>query len=52
MAALMLGQNAGFVVGPALFAVLLPVMGWGSIGVAFALIGLAAAGVGWMVRVR
>jgi MFS family permease len=52
MAALMLGQNAGFVVGPALFAVLLPVMGWGSIGVAFALIGLASAGVGWMVRVR
>jgi hypothetical protein len=28
MAALMLGQNAGFVVGPALFAALLPVMGW------------------------
>jgi MFS family permease len=52
MAALMLGQNAGFVLGPALFAALLPVMGWGSIGVAFALIGLAAAGVGWMVRVR
>jgi MFS family permease len=52
MAALMLGQNAGFVVGPALFAALLPVMGWGSIGVAFAVISLAAAGVGWMVRVR
>jgi MFS family permease len=52
MAALMLGQNAGFVLGPALFAALLPVMGWGLIGVAFALIGLAAAGVGWTVRVR
>jgi MFS family permease len=52
MAALMLGQNAGFVLGPVLFAALLPVMGWGSIGIAFGVIGLGAAGVGWMVRVR
>jgi MFS family permease len=52
MAALMLGQNTGFVVGPVLFAALLPLMGWGSIGIAFAVIGLTAAAVGWMVRVR
>jgi MFS family permease len=52
MAALMLGQNAGFVVGPVLFAALLPAMGWESVGLAFAAVGLAAAGVGWQVRVR
>jgi len=52
MAALMLGQNAGFVVGPALFAALLPTMGWGSVGIAFALLAVAAAAVGWRVRVR
>jgi MFS family permease len=51
MAALMLGQNAGFVIGPALFAALLPVMGWASIGVAFAVVGMAAAAVGWKARV-
>lgn len=52
MAAVMLGQNAGFVVAPLLFTALLPAMGWGSIGIVFAAASLAAAGVGWAVRVR
>jgi MFS family permease len=51
MAALMLGQNAGFVIGPALFTALLPTLGWASIGVVFAVVGLAAAAVGWRARV-
>lgn len=52
MAALMLGQNAGFVLGPVLFTSLLPELGWGSIGLVFTVAGVAAAGVGALARVR
>jgi hypothetical protein len=28
------------------------VLGWSSVGLVFAVLGLAAAGIGWMARVR
>ena len=52
MAALMLGQNGGFVVGPLVFGALVTAAGWSAAGVAFAAISLAGAAVGWRARVR
>ena len=52
MAGIMLGQNGGFVVGPILFAALLPFLGWQASADASGVLLVAAAGVGWRARVR
>lgn len=52
LAGIMLGQNLGFAVGPAVFAAVLPPLGWAAGAAAFGLIVLAAAIIGWRVRVR
>ncbi len=52
MAALMLGQNAGMVLGPTLFAVIEPVAGWVGVGVAMGVVSVTAACVGWLSRVK
>jgi MFS family permease len=52
LAGLMLGQNLGFVIGPVLFAALLPALGWATASAVFGLLVAAAAVAGWRVRVR
>jgi MFS family permease len=52
MAAVMLGQNGAFVVGPLVFSALLAATDWAVAGFAFALVALACAGVGALTRVR
>jgi MFS family permease len=52
MAILALGQNLGFVVGPAVFGLLVQAWGWAGAGYACVPITLAAAAAGWFVRVR
>jgi predicted MFS family arabinose efflux permease len=52
MAAVMLGQNGAFVVGPIAFSALLAATGWAVAGIAFAVAALACAGVGALTRVR
>ena len=52
MAGIMLGQNAGFVVGPVLFAAFLPALGWAGTAAAAGVLVVAAALVGWRVHVR
>ena len=52
LAGLMLGQNLGFVVGPVLFAALLPAMGWVAASALFGVLVAAGAAAGWRVRVR
>lgn len=52
MAAVMLGQNAAFVVGPVLFGALLPAMGWAGAGAVFAGFAALCAVAGALTRVR
>jgi predicted MFS family arabinose efflux permease len=52
MAGIMLGQSSGFVIGPILFASLMPVLGWAPAAAATGVLVLVAAVVGWRVRVR
>lgn len=52
MAAIMVGQNLGFVAGPQLFGAVQPAVGWAAAGAVFALAAVGAALVGWRVRVR
>jgi predicted MFS family arabinose efflux permease len=52
MAILALGQNLGFVVGPAFFSRLVQTLGWAGAGYASVPLLLAAATIGWSVRVR
>ena len=52
MAGIMLGQNAGFVVGPMAFAQLQPILGWAPTAALTGVLVLVAAIVGWRVRVR
>jgi len=52
MAILMLGQNVGYVIGPAIFSRLVQVLGWAGAGYAWIPLALAAAAVGWFVKVR
>jgi predicted MFS family arabinose efflux permease len=52
MAAIMFGQNAGFVLGPLLFAALLPAFGWSAIGTAAMAACLLVAVIASRVRVR
>jgi MFS family permease len=52
MAAIMFGQNAGFVLGPLLFAALLPAVGWSAIGTAAMAACLLVAVIASRVRVR
>lgn len=52
MAAIMVGQNGGFVAGPILFAVLLPPLGWPGTAAASGVLAIAGALVGWRARVR
>ncbi len=52
LAGIMLGQNAGFVVGPFLFAALQPALGWASTAALSGVLVVVAAVVGWRVRVR
>jgi len=52
MAGIMLGQNAGFVVGPIAFAAVLPALGWPVAAAATGVLTVAAALIGWRVRVR
>ena len=52
MAGIMLGQNAGFVIGPLLFAALIPALGWAGAAAASSALVVVAAGIGWRVRVR
>ncbi len=52
MAGIMLGQNAGFVAGPMLFAALLPSLDWAGTAAASGALVIVAALVGWRVRVR
>jgi predicted MFS family arabinose efflux permease len=52
MAGIMLGQNAGFVVGPILFAALLPGLGWAGAAAASGILVVLAAIIGWRARVR
>jgi predicted MFS family arabinose efflux permease len=52
MAGIMLGQNAGFVLGPVLFAALLPSLGWAGTAAASGVVVAASAVVGWRVHAR
>lgn len=52
MAILALGQNLGFVVGPAFFSRLVQTFGWAGAGAVCVPLLLAAATLGWTVRVR
>lgn len=52
MAILMLGQSVGYVIGPAVFSRLVQMLGWAGAGYAWIPLGLAAAAVGWFVKVR
>lgn len=52
MAAIMLGQNAGFVVGPLLFAAMLPALGWSAVGTMAMVVSLGVAVLASRVRVR
>lgn len=52
MAILMFGQNLGYVVGPAVFSRFVQALGWTGAGYACLPLTLAAAAVGWFVRVR
>ncbi len=52
MAGIMLGQNAGFVIGPLVFVVLLPALGWAGTAAMFGLVALLGALVGSRIRLR
>jgi predicted MFS family arabinose efflux permease len=52
MAGIMLGQNAGFVVGPLMFAALLPFLGWPATAAVSGVLVAGAALIGWRVKVR
>lgn len=52
MAAIMVGQNLGFVAGPQLFAAVQPSVGWSTSAAVFALAAVLAAFIGWRIRVR
>ena len=52
MAGTMLGQNAGFVIGPLVFVVLLPAFGWAGTAAIFGLVALLGALVGSRIRLR
>ena len=52
MAGIMLGQNAGFVIGPLVFVVLLPALGWAGTAALFGLVALLGAVVGSRIRLR
>ncbi len=52
MAGIMLGQNAGFVIGPLVFVVLLPALGWVGTAAMFGLVALLGALVGSRIRLR
>jgi MFS family permease len=52
MAGIMLGQNAGFVIGPLVFVVLLPALSWAGTAAIFGLVALLGALVGSRIRLR
>jgi len=52
MAAVMFGQNGGFVVGPLAFGALVTVTTWTTAGAVLGGVSLAGAAVGWRARVR
>ena len=52
MAALMVGQNGGMVVGPVLFGALVTATGWAMAGLVLGVFSVAGAVVGWRARVR
>lgn len=52
MAGVMLGQNAGFVIGPLVFVVLLPAFGWAGAAAMFGFVALLGALVGSRLRLR
>lgn len=52
MAAVMFGQNGGFVVGPLAFGALVTVTTWTTAGAVLGSVSLAGAAVGWRTRVR
>lgn len=52
MGALMVGQNAGFVVGPMLFGALVTATTWAIAGYIFGGVSIAGAFTGWRARVR
>ena len=52
MAAVMFGQNGGFVVGPLAFGALVTVTTWTTAGAVLGGVSLAGAAVGWRTRVR
>lgn len=52
MAGIMLGQNAGFVIGPFVFVVLLPALSWAGTAAIFGLVALLGALVGSRIRLR
>lgn len=52
MAGVMLGQNAGFVLGPLVFAALVPAVGWPAAAAAFGLLALVGAALASRTRLR
>jgi MFS family permease len=52
MAAVMLGQNGGFVIGPIAFAALVPALGWAGAALAFAVLAEIGAMLGTRLRLR
>jgi MFS family permease len=52
MAAILFGQNGGFVAGPVVFGALVTATAWTTAGAIFAAVSLAGAAVGWRARVR
>jgi MFS family permease len=52
MAGVMLGQNAGFVIGPLVFVVLLPALGWAGTAAMFGLVALLGALAATRIRLR
>jgi hypothetical protein len=52
MAAIMFGQNGGFVVGPMAFGALATASAWTTAGAIMGGVSLAGAAVGWQARVR
>jgi MFS family permease len=52
MAAIMFGQNGGFVMGPLAFGALVTATAWTTAGAVLGAVSLAGAAVGWRARVR
>ncbi|HYO41989.1 MAG TPA: MFS transporter [Candidatus Limnocylindrales bacterium] len=52
MAALMVGQNGGMVVGPVMFGALVTATTWSTAGLVLGVVSVAGAVVGWRARIR